>query len=429
MPAKPRLAIVIITPPGRDAPEAEVLQSVRAANDGRVFAPTAPIIAVGAGRAEAWQRGLAEARAGGAEWIFLLDAGELLHPDALAMLAPALAAYDIVWGGAEITAPDGTLQAPRRAKFSGQSRAELHHMALEWWVGGSHLMRAAAGVISPEDAGDPAWFARYLSRLWRARRCLKTAQPLTRVPALAELSPEDRQFLIEDLVRHPCFIELQQFGEPLKLPYTGRNPALEREQLRGLFSEQPDLMVLKALLPGPGTIVDIGANTGNHTLFFARILKAKTVILIEPNPDAIGFLKAMIAENRLDNVDVSCLGTAIGAATGRAGIATGRRGHLGTARLRADAGGAIEVRPLGEMITQKVDLLKIDVEDMEEDVLKGAEALIRRDRPLLMLEVQDENLLPILDITDGLGYTVRHIFADFGYANYIFMPGAAEERI
>lgn len=439
MSAPPRLAIIVITPPGQDQPEAAVLRSLHAADDGRVFTVMTPIITpvspAGQSGYAAQRSGLAEAVASGAEWIFVLDAGERLHPKAFHMLAPALDSYDVVWGGFETGEfatglDDSRLEDPRIAKFAARTLAEFYHMALEWWVGGSHLIRAStARDIQVEAGDDPACRSDYMSRLWRGARCLKTAQPLTRGAKLPELSRQDKAWLVADLASNRCFITLEHDGHSLHLPYTGRNPAIEREQLRGQFFEQPDLLPLKQILPEGSLIVDVGANTGNHTLFFSKILKARTVIPIEPNPEAIHFLKGMIAQNGLKNVDVSCLGVAVGAVRGRAGISTGRRGYLGTARMQKTDHGEVAVRPLDELISQKADMLKIDVEDMEAEVLAGAEKLIRRDRPVLMVEVMDENILPILDMTDRLGYTVRHIFADFGYANYLFMPGAAEDRI
>ena len=44
------------------------------------------------------------------------------------------------------------------------------------------------------------------------------------------------------------------------------------------------------------------------------------------------------------------------------------------------------VRPLDELVTDRCDLLKIDVEGYEWLVLQGAQKLIERDRPTLLLE-------------------------------------------
>ena len=64
-------------------------------------------------------------------------------------------------------------------------------------------------------------------------------------------------------------------GKVLSLPYTGLNPVIEREQMRGLFFEAEELAFLADRLPRGLRIVDVGANTGNHTLFFASVMQAE----------------------------------------------------------------------------------------------------------------------------------------------------------
>ena len=49
-----------------------------------------------------------------------------------------------------------------------------------------------------------------------------------------------------------------------------------------------------------GVILDVGANIGNHTCFFARYFNQ--VIAFEPNPVAYRILQANIGLNRLKNV-------------------------------------------------------------------------------------------------------------------------------
>ena len=113
----------------------------------------------------------------------------------------------------------------------------------------------------------------------------------------------------------------------VRLPYTGVNPVIEREQMRGLFFEHEELTFLAERCPRGMRIVDAGANTGNHTLFFASVMEAETVIPIEPQPRAAAALRAAVEANRLANVDLSLLGRAVGSADGRLDpvLSAGRR--------------------------------------------------------------------------------------------------------
>ena len=48
------------------------------------------------------------------------------------------------------------------------------------------------------------------------------------------------------------------------------------------------MQFLAERLPRGLRIVDVGANTGNHTLFFASVMQAERVIPIEPHPARSG---------------------------------------------------------------------------------------------------------------------------------------------
>ena len=65
----------------------------------------------------------------------------------------------------------------------------------------------------------------------------------------------------------------------------------------------------------------------------------------------------------------------VGPALGEGGVAVGAGGD------RA------ELRPLDSFGFQNVSVLKIDVEGFEDEVLAGAERLIRENRPVILLEI------------------------------------------
>ena len=63
---------------------------------------------------------------------------------------------------------------------------------------------------------------------------------------------------------------------------------------------------------------------------------------------------------------------------------------------------------------KKVDVIKIDVEGFEEAVLRGSEDIIRRDRPVMFIELDDDNLLEnggsarsLIGFVESLGYLVQ----------------------
>lgn len=373
--------------------------------------------------------GVLEQAAGeGADWILFVGAGERIHPQAFAMMAPSVTAYDAVWGGIGVGSGQ-EIKIPKACRFTCDRMPEGAHMALEWWVGRSHFARTAVAraVGFSDDEGDD-WYADYLMRFWHRGRCLKTAQPFTVSETLPPIGDDEKAFIRQQLDRHPQFMAFDYGGRLMKLPYTGINPTVERVQLRGVFFEQRELEAVARTVETGGVVVDVGANTGNHSLFFATAMGAERVIVFEPNPLAAHHLRRTIEANGLTNVDTNHLGAGVGRERGRMKIDAGRRGHLGTARLVAEDGGEVEIRTLDDSVESRVDLIKIDVESMELDVLNGARRLIERERPVLLVEVEDANIPPFLALVENLGYRVDRVFADEGYANYLITPEQGATR-
>jgi FkbM family methyltransferase len=197
---------------------------------------------------------------------------------------------------------------------------------------------------------------------------------------------------------------------------------IEREQMRGLFFEHEELVFLAEKLPPGLSMVDVGANTGNHTLFFAAFMQAEAVTPIEPLPRAVAAIRAMVRENRLGNVDLSLLGCALGRARGALRPVLSQTAGLGATHFEVDASGTVPVAPLDELITGRVDFIKIDAEGMEMQVLAGAAGTIAVQHPLLYVEVVDEGVPEFMQWVDGNGYRVEKLFSDKTHCNYLLLP-------
>lgn len=185
------------------------------------------------------------------------------------------------------------------------------------------------------------------------------------------------------------------------------NDPIQRKNRAGAFYETSDLYLLDDHFPQGGTFVDIGANIGNHSLYFALILGAGRVIPFEPNPLCYRLLIQNVLVNRcLDRFDLGRLG--VGLADVQAdGYGMETRAHnLGAAALLPDQG-AIAVHRGDEMLRDAdPDLIKIDVEGMELAVLDGLSALLARRRPKLFVEVGHDNDAGFRDWTAHAGYRV-----------------------
>jgi len=360
------------------------------------------------------------AKAAGCDWLIAPTPGETLRPDALAIAAPALG-YDAIFGAVEVSGSGEGVWRPSRLAFDDAAR--LPHALLHWWVGATHLVRVdiARAVLASLD--EEAGRLDYLFALWAGHRCIKLAQPLLSVEATpAPTSAEEKQVVQERLAADPVFLPVSFGRDSYRLPYTGRNAGIERDQTRGDFFEAAELHYLLRRIGTGKRIVDVGANTGNHTVFFAGPMQAASVIPFEPLPDVAAILRRSVEANGLGHVDMSQLCVGLSDAPGRAGVVRSERGGLGASRLVDDPDGEIPVMRLDDALTEAVDFLKIDVESMEMRVLAGAAGIIARDRPVIFIEIANENTTAFVEwLTQG-NYRVERIFSDKGHSNYLIAP-------
>ena len=156
------------------------------------------------------------------------------------------------------------------------------------------------------------------------------------------------------------------------------------------------LLTLAPFVRSSSVVVDVGANIGNHTLFFAVVREA-SVHAFEPNPVARGWLLRNVELNQIGHIFVH--DQALSDDRGRASIVSD--GTLGEARAIRDAEGSIEVCRLDDFGLAReirISVLKIDVEGVEEQVLGGADRTIREHRPLIAVEARDRVARETLDV-------------------------------
>ncbi|UZT06959.1 FkbM family methyltransferase [Clostridium sp. LQ25] len=141
-------------------------------------------------------------------------------------------------------------------------------------------------------------------------------------------------------------------------------------------------------------IVDIGANIGNHTVFFANICKAKKVYSFEPQENVFKILKKNVEINKF-NKNVKLFNMGIGEKKEYANLEIVNNDNLGMTKLKKGSNGTIEINRLDDVIlnieNDKIDMIKIDVEGMGLEALKGAERIIKRDKPMIYIEAETDD--------------------------------------
>jgi FkbM family methyltransferase len=156
--------------------------------------------------------------------------------------------------------------------------------------------------------------------------------------------------------------------------------------------------------------VDIGAFSGIYTLLACRANPKLEALAIEPNPAAARILNRNIRANRFES-RVTVIDKALSDTPGRTRLmipANATKASL-LDRWPAQSVADVEVTTGDEVLDGRaVDLIKIDVEGLEPQVLRGLEKSIRVHHPAIIAECLDEAALSkVRETAFDLGY--RHI--------------------
>lgn len=178
---------------------------------------------------------------------------------------------------------------------------------------------------------------------------------------------------------------------------------------------EPDLQAALELLTHEGMVVyDIGANVGFFTMLMARLVgKTGEVFAFEPAPQNA---KQVMYNARLNNfTNVRIFVAAVGAQEGTAAFritdfsTTGKLESAGKVPVQVDEIIA-PVRQLDAMILRgdapAPALIKIDAEGAEVAILQGATEVLRRARPVLLIELHDTHE-KVISILEAHGYVVH----------------------
>ena len=171
--------------------------------------------------------------------------------------------------------------------------------------------------------------------------------------------------------------------------------------------EKPELYFLRDLVSRinqPDTVfVDVGASKGNHSLFLSQYVG--TVVAFEPYPLVLDRFRTAIDENQISNIILRPFG--LGAENGRFPFFSPKNQNHNTGSFSADFStqneyyADLEIRVGDEELRRlqiaRVDVVKIDVEGYEKEVLSGFKNSVKRDRPIVMMEL-------LTDLPDGVGF-------------------------
>jgi FkbM family methyltransferase len=174
-------------------------------------------------------------------------------------------------------------------------------------------------------------------------------------------------------------------------------------------------------IPEQAVILDIGANIGNHSVFWATSGGARQIIAFEPVVETYRMLRRNIEINGLEKT-ITAYNIALGDKKSLGEIADLCPHNIGGTSIRV-GNGMIKIDALDNMNLAidkyKIDFVKIDVEGFELHVLRGIIGTITKYKPIIFLEAFEKNFADVKKFLLSMGYDEPVIFPD---SNYLFQP-------
>jgi FkbM family methyltransferase len=169
--------------------------------------------------------------------------------------------------------------------------------------------------------------------------------------------------------------------------------------------EKPILFFLRDVMTsaysGQGVFLDIGANTGQHSLFMSRL--AKEIHAFEPWEPVLKRLRRHVEINRLKNIVIHPYG--LGNENSKQPFYDPPDNNLGMGSFVKEFGSpnppgeTLEIR-IGDDVLEKadvtsVDLIKMDIEGYEKLALRGLNRTLRKHRPIIEFELSANPQSPV----------------------------------
>jgi D-glycero-beta-D-manno-heptose 1-phosphate adenylyltransferase len=167
-----------------------------------------------------------------------------------------------------------------------------------------------------------------------------------------------------------------------------------------------------------GVALDIGANIGNHSIYFSKFIFDK-VFAFEANPTNF---RILLENKKLNNIgDDKLVVHNVALSDGYYNYRTMEEenaNNMGGSRV-FEGDGELITKKLDDFELSKVNFIKLDVERHELKVLKGAVNLINRDFPDIIVENETDVDCETMDLfMKELGYRMVEGFRGYGMFYY-----------
>lgn len=189
------------------------------------------------------------------------------------------------------------------------------------------------------------------------------------------------------------------------------NDHIAKNWERGHFYELELLEIIREK-QFKGTYVDVGSHHGNHVIYFSKVCPAEKVVAIEGSPYNFSFLESNLILNGCSNVvkhnliasnenerDIELFFNPVN--TGNTSAYDFRNSNEKTINK------SIKLDDL--LVGENVSLIKLDIQDMEWFALDGCRNIIKKNKPMLIIEWNESNqhLSQINQLLQQYGYKLN----------------------
>jgi FkbM family methyltransferase len=192
---------------------------------------------------------------------------------------------------------------------------------------------------------------------------------------------------------YACYLDVPFRADLFGMTYLGeKRNLIDAHILKYGAHEKPELYFLRSVIGG-GVFLDVGANTGQHSLFMSRY--AKEIHAFEPYEPVLARFREMVKLNGITNVAIHPMGLGSEDAKlpfyepppdnqGVGSFVQGWDGNKASGKALAIVNGDRELKRLG---VGRIDLVKMDIEGYEKPALEGLRETLIKSRPIIVFEL------------------------------------------
>lgn len=202
-------------------------------------------------------------------------------------------------------------------------------------------------------------------------------------------------------IRYRIILPIEYTGYNFSTPFFGYvykgnlNDHIDRQVFYFGAYEYEELSFFKKYIDKESIVLDIGANTGHHSLFFSRY--GRQVYSFEPYDKMFHILENRIYDNNIQNIQTFNYGLGDSNQSLDFFAPEGKNKGIGSF-VKSEVGksiGKLEIKKGDDIVSDlnvsRVSFIKIDVEGMEISVLQGLLHTINTHKPVMFIEMSPES--------------------------------------